>query len=273
MSTAQRPHLPDIRTILGIYAALTGLGGMIVVAWGPMFFGTNMPGLPFGKAALVRVFGAVLVATGCWAGALSQIGDPALRRKGLLWFAAGHFTVLLVLHVQRVAIWGPGLATGIENYLSTAFFAVLAMVGYGEGLFTDMRRSDLTSGTWSTDPLRSRYEQEIRQAGAQEERNRLARDLHDSIKQQIFIIQTAAATAQARFDTDHSGAALAIDQIRDSARDAMREMEVMMDQLRSAPLENGSLIENLRKQCEALGSSNGSSGGVPARRSAFKPAA
>ena len=60
----------------------------------------------------------------------------------------------------------------------------------------------------------------------QEERNRLARDLHDSIKQQIFAIQTAAATAQARFASDPSGARGAVEQVRDSAREAMAEMEV-----------------------------------------------
>jgi len=38
-----------------------------------------------------------------------------------------------------------------------------------------------------------------RDGGAGRERNRLARDLHDSIKQQIFAIQTGAAAVQARF--------------------------------------------------------------------------
>jgi len=35
------------------------------------------------------------------------------------------------------------------------------------------------------------------QAAGQEERHRLARDLHDSVKQQLFAIRTEAATAQA----------------------------------------------------------------------------
>jgi signal transduction histidine kinase len=87
----------------------------------------------------------------------------------------------------------------------------------------------------------------------QEERNRLARDLHDSVKQQIFVIQTAAAIVQARFDDDRTGAKEALDQVRGSAREAMTEMQVMLDQLRAVPLENASLIESLKKQCEALG--------------------
>ncbi len=101
--------------------------------------------------------------------------------------------------------------------------------------------------------LRSRYEQQIRRAAAQEERNRLARDLHDSIKQQVFVIQTAAATAQARFESDPAGASQALEQVRGSARDAMAEMEAMLDQLRAEPLENAGLVAALKKQCEALG--------------------
>ena len=41
-----------------------------------------------------------------------------------------------------------------------------------------------------------------------EERARLARDLHDAVKQQLFAIQTSAATAQARLSIDPDGAGL-----------------------------------------------------------------
>ena len=58
------------------------------------------------------------------------------------------------------------------------------------------------------------YEQQIREAAAQEERNRLARDLHDAVKQQIFAIQTSAATAEARLDADPAGTREALAQVR-----------------------------------------------------------
>jgi signal transduction histidine kinase len=101
--------------------------------------------------------------------------------------------------------------------------------------------------------LRSQYEEQIRQAARQEERARLARDLHDAVKQQLFVIQTAGATAQARFATDTDGARAAVDQVRAAAREAMAEMEAMLEQLQGAPIENAGLLAFLRKQCEALG--------------------
>ena len=107
--------------------------------------------------------------------------------------------------------------------------------------------------------LRSEYETQIRNAARQEERARLARDLHDAVKQQLFVIQTAGATAQARFDTDAAGARAAVDQIRNAAREAMTEMEAMLDQLQSAPISNEGLVAFLRRQCEALGFRTGAS--------------
>ncbi len=101
--------------------------------------------------------------------------------------------------------------------------------------------------------IRSHYETQIRAAAAAEERQRMARDLHDSVKQQIFVAQTAAATAQARFDTDPAGARAAIEAVRQAAREATAEMEALLDQLRSAPVTMTGLPDAVRQQCEALG--------------------
>jgi signal transduction histidine kinase len=240
--------MPDTRTVLRIYALLTGLGGLIIAILAPTWFGT---------AVSARLFGALLIGTGCWAGTLSQMDDPALRRRALVLFAVGHITMLFVVHNKHIPIWRPALAPRVELAMSVEFLVILLMLIYGERRFMESRRREQATGELTIEPLRSRYEQQIHRAGAQEERNRLARDLHDSIKQQIFIIQTAAATAQARFDGDQPGAALAIEQVRSAARDAMTEMEVMMDQLRSVPLENAGLIDAVRRQCEALGHRTG----------------
>lgn len=72
------------------------------------------------------------------------------------------------------------------------------------------------------------------------------------MKQQLFVIQTAAATAQARFDDDRAGAAEALEHVRTAAREATIEMEALLDELQAAPMENTGLIEAIKKQCEAL---------------------
>jgi hypothetical protein len=105
--------------------------------------------------------------------------------------------------------------------------------------------------------FRTAEEQRIRELAGQEERNRLAQDLHDSVKQQIYSIQTNLAAAQARWASDAGGAHDAIDRARASARDAVTEMTALLDRLRRDPVESVGLAEAVRRQCEALGHQTG----------------
>lgn len=95
------------------------------------------------------------------------------------------------------------------------------------------------------------------ESAAQQERRRLARDLHDSIKQQLFSIKLSSAAAEERWDSDPSGARAALADVRKSAHAAMVEMQAMLSQLRPDPLATAGLVEALREQCEALGYRSG----------------
>jgi signal transduction histidine kinase len=250
MPTAQVRDASYMRGFFRAYAVVAAAAALVtLVGQDLQWFGTEL---------VARVFRCILTVLTCWALAPSRIEDPGVRRTGTICFAFAHFAILDFLHDERRFIWGPGNAQTSGDILLVGWCVVMLMMTEF-WLLTSRPLSRWGSwlGNARGEPQRSRNEQQMRAAGAQEERNRLARDLHDSIKQQIFVIQTAAATAQARFDSDHTGAATAIEQIRDSARDAMTEMEVMMDQLRSVPLENASLVEALKKLCEALGHRTG----------------
>lgn len=95
--------------------------------------------------------------------------------------------------------------------------------------------------------------QQVSKTAAQEERNRLARDLHDSIKQQLFSIVVSAAAVKARWDHNPTSARKVVDDIERTALEAQLEMQALLQQLRPTALENVGLIESLRMQCQALG--------------------
>ncbi|MCX6538206.1 MAG: sensor histidine kinase [Acidobacteria bacterium] len=256
MISIVNPVRINTRVVLRVYAAVAIVLGVVLVGWGPAWFGIDLGTFLFYKAALVRVVGAVIVAAGCVAIALGRVEDPESRRRGLGWMALGHGVVAAVVLSQHVAIWGSAWSGSATAILTTVAGLLFYVWQFGEGAgpqiwgrMVSLFGDDDVSATYR---LRSGYEQSIRQAAAQEERNRLARDLHDSIKQQLFAIHTAAATAQARFDGEPTGARVAIDQIRDSARAAMSEMDAMLQGLRAAPLENVGLVEALKQACEAL---------------------
>lgn len=100
--------------------------------------------------------------------------------------------------------------------------------------------------------MRGQLVEQISEAAAQEERNRLARDLHDSIKQQVFSMSVSAAAAHAHLDSNPTAARAALLDVKTSAQEAMVEMRALLQQLSPAPLEKSGLIQALRDQCEAL---------------------
>ena len=233
----------DSRIVLVPYAVLAWCAGFIVFSWPNLFLNPgeyDLGGMYMGRMALWRIAGAGVMAFGCFAGAFVGVDDPRLRRNGLVWLAGAHGIIFLALFTQVAGPWGPG-----QGEKAAEVFGILALALAGTAAFYSRFRP--------TKSPRSQYEQQIGLAARQEERNRLARDLHDSIKQQIFAIHTSTAAAQARFDDDPAGAKEALDQVRGSAREAIAEMDAMLDQLRAVPLENAGLVEAIKKQCEALG--------------------
>lgn len=92
-----------------------------------------------------------------------------------------------------------------------------------------------------------------REEAVQAERTRLARDLHDSVKQQLFSISISAAAARERLDSDAEGAIAALTDVQHSAQAAMVEIDALLHQLSPTPLATIGLLEALREQCEALG--------------------
>jgi len=94
--------------------------------------------------------------------------------------------------------------------------------------------------------------QTVREAAAQEERNRLARELHDSIKQLIFSIGMSAAAIEERLAGGSGAIATPLTDIQQSVGAAQSEMEALVQQLRPATLSMTGIIENLQAQCQAM---------------------
>lgn len=108
---------------------------------------------------------------------------------------------------------------------------------------------------------RERLLRQVSETAAQEERNRLARDLHDSIKQQLFSISVSVTAARARQEAATPSAQAThdelLDEIAQRAQEAQVEMRALLLQLRPTPLEQIGLVEALRVQAEALGYRSG----------------
>lgn len=78
------------------------------------------------------------------------------------------------------------------------------------------------------------------------ERERLARDLHDSVKQQVFATAMQLAAAQALLDRDQEGARARLAEAEALTRQAQKELALLIQELRPADLEGRGLAPALR---------------------------
>ena len=79
-----------------------------------------------------------------------------------------------------------------------------------------------------------------------EERNRLARDLHDSVKQQIFAISMQIGAIKVLLGRDTTAAKKHLDETETLVREAQQELTTLIKELRPAALEGKGLVEALR---------------------------
>lgn len=196
--------------------------------------------LPAARDAAVRLTGALLGGLAVTLLCLVPMTAPEVRRR----IATGLFVTNMFLFFWMIA------------FLASPYSLLLIAILWGASVIL-ARRLHVYDGwgsfAFSRGGLQQRWQEEIREAAAQQERNRLARDLHDSIKQQLFSIRVASATVEARWDSDPQGAREALTHVRKSAYEATAEMQALLHQLRPEALANAGLVEALREQCEALG--------------------
>ena len=98
----------------------------------------------------------------------------------------------------------------------------------------------------------ARLHERSRELSIVEERNRLARELHDSVTQRLFGVALAAESASTLLERDREGAATELRRVSELARGAMEELRAVVFELRPASLEAEGLATVLRKHVEVL---------------------
>lgn len=173
------------------------------------------------------------------------------RRKLGTLLATGNLVIASVVIAAQPSDWWAHLIGWIPALVLLIMAAALAWASW-RPLRPDDAAAELVA-LQIPDDIRQAMLRQVSEAAAQEERNRLARDLHDSIKQQIFTINVSTAAAQELWERDPERARGALADVRRSAKEAMVEMQALLHQLAPRALASAGLVEALREQCEALG--------------------
>jgi signal transduction histidine kinase len=91
-----------------------------------------------------------------------------------------------------------------------------------------------------------------RELSVVEERNRLARDLHDSVVQTLFSISLTAEAAAENLTLDPGKARSEVENLRDLAREALQEARDLIFELRPGSLELEGLVPTLQKHVDVV---------------------
>ena len=151
---------------------------------------------------------------------------------------------------------------------------VLGLVA-GRGLVGRFERLQSAAGAWSEGDLASRVGDRAgdelgelsrhldqmaerldellgtrQELAAMEERNRLARELHDTVKQQVFSLRLFLSTAASHLPDDPDGARRPLEEAQELARAASRELGSLILELRPAALDGKGLAPALRELAE-----------------------
>jgi signal transduction histidine kinase len=156
------------------------------------------------------------------------------RDAGILWIAAYYLTVCSAVFLTR----------GTNGYYAAAFYLVAYVVCGFFGYILQQAELARARNQQLVEELQS-TQHKLRDLAVMEERNRLARDLHDSVKQQVFAISmqlSAARTSLQETDTAYPS----VLQAEKLAQQAGAELTTLIHQLRPPGLGRKSLPEAVR---------------------------
>ena len=128
-----------------------------------------------------------------------------------------------------------------------------------EGGFTD-RDADLATffaNQAAAAIENARLYEQTREYAVVEERNRLARELHDSVTQSLFSVTLLSEASLSLLDRDPAKARERLERANEVAHGALAEMRALIFQLRPMTLQEEGLLSALKKHLAALASRYG----------------
>jgi signal transduction histidine kinase len=160
----------------------------------------------------------------------------------------------LTLVLLAEGIQSPNLSMAIAFTL----VGVVATPVIGTVIMTSMRqRRELAAVVAELAASRAESARLSREAGAAAERERLAREIHDTLAQGFTSIVALAQAVEPELESDTNAAKRHVELIRATARENLAEARVMVAELTPTALHEGSLPSAIQRQCDRLSDETG----------------
>ncbi len=169
------------------------------------------------------------------------------QRTGYFWLVA--LTVAMAAALLSTAGMRDGLPLILLYGAGFYFFASFATLTAQ----SESARGDLQEALSRL----QEYAAQAEELAVTQERNRVARDLHDSVTQSIFSMTLTAEAAKILLERDPAKVAPQLDRLNDLAQEALAEMRSLIHQLRTTDGATQELVPALQQHLAALESREG----------------
>lgn len=148
-----------------------------------------------------------------------------------------------------------------ENIPLVAYVTLLAMGAAAVlgilGVMLMQQRAELTAAVSELSERRAESARLSNEAGAAAERERMARDIHDTLAQGFTSIVALAQAVEAELACDPAAAGRHLELIQTTARENLAEARAIVAGLTPTALGEGSLVAAIRRLCEKLTAESG----------------
>jgi GAF domain-containing protein/HAMP domain-containing protein len=143
---------------------------------------------------------------------------------------------------------------GVPMLYGNRVLGAIIVGSYQRGAFDDGHQQILTSiaNQAAVALENARLYEQARQLAVLEERQRLARDLHDAVTQTLFSASLIAEALPALWESDQEEGRQLLKELQQLSRGALAEMRTLLLELRPAALTDASLGDLLRQLAEAV---------------------
>lgn len=157
---------------------------------------------------------------------------------------------------QTYCCWGPELTTllAVPLHVSEGVIGTLNVVNKPGGFSAeDVRIMSLFADQAAIAIENARLSQQVEHLAVMEERQRLARELHDSVTQALYSVTLHSEAAVRLLTAGNTSAAMDyLRDLRDTAQQALREMRLLIFELRPPILEQEGLVAALQARLDAV---------------------
>lgn len=176
------------------------------------------------------------------------------RRTGLKWL--GLFTLATALGLSYGLGWPESLPFTLLYSSAFLFVGSYATVTIQAEAARQESQALLAELQTAHRQLQA-YAAQAEDLAVAQERNRLARELHDSVTQTIFSLTLTAKAARLLLERDPGRVAGQLDHLQELAQSALAEMRSLIFQLRPTPVEEMGLVPALQHHLTSLRSQYG----------------